>query len=91
MPNGCARSIPNTKYGSPFWDTCSEAEHRVPRIAYSPACLGVRQSLALLEGQRNVMIGIRNGETVYVPFIEAIRRDKPLDKRLVEILDELSI
>ena len=53
--------------------------------------LGVASVTALLEGQRNVMIGIRNGETVYVPFIEAIRRDKPLDKRLVEILDELSI
>ena len=53
--------------------------------------LGGALVTALLEGQRNVMIGIRNGETVYVPFIEAIRRDKPLDKRLVEILDELSI
>lgn len=53
--------------------------------------LGAASVTALLEGQRNVMIGIRNGETVYVPFIEAIRRDKPLDKRLVEILNELSI
>ena len=59
MPNGCARSIPNTKYGSPFWDTCSEAEHRVPRIAYSPAVWWVASVTALLEGQRNVMIGYR--------------------------------
>ncbi len=34
---------------------------------------------------------LADGKEVYVPFIEAIRRDKPLDKRLVEILDELSI
>lgn len=46
---------------------------------------------ALLDGQRNVMIGIRNDEVVYVPFSDAIRNDKPLDPSLIKVLDELSI
>ena len=46
---------------------------------------------ALIEGQRNVMIGIHNDEVVYVPFSEAIKKDKPLDKSLIKVLDELSI
>jgi len=46
---------------------------------------------AILDGQRNVMIGIRNNEVVYVPFADAIRNDKPLDSRLIKVLDELSI
>lgn len=33
---------------------------------------------ALIEGQRNVMIGIQNDELVYVPFSKAIRKDKPI-------------
>lgn len=45
----------------------------------------------LLEGQRNVMIGIHNDQIVYIPFIEAIKTDKPIDKSLIRILNELSI
>ena len=52
---------------------------------------GVGAIDAILQGQRNVMIGIRNNEIVYVPLIEAIRSDKPFDKKLVTVLDELSI
>ena len=37
------------------------------------------------------MVGIRNGEIVYVPLSEAIRSDKPLDRKLIKVLDELSI
>jgi 6-phosphofructokinase 1 len=37
------------------------------------------------------MIGIHNDEVVYVPFSEAIKKDKPLDKSLIKVLDELSI
>ena len=43
------------------------------------------------EEQRNVMMGIRDNEIVYVPFTEAIKRDKPIDKNLIRVLDELSI
>ncbi len=52
---------------------------------------GVGAIEAILQGQRNVMIGIRNNEVVYVPFSEAIRSDKPFDKKLIKVLDELSI
>ncbi len=53
--------------------------------------LGVGAIDAILEGQRNVMVGIRNNEVVYVPFTDAIKKDKPIDKDLIRVLDELSI
>ena len=46
---------------------------------------------AIQQGQRNVMIGVRNNEIVYVPLSEAIRSDKPFDRKLIKVLDELSI
>ena len=52
---------------------------------------GVGAIQAILQGQRNVMIGVRNNEVVYVPLSEAIRSDKPLDMSLIKVLDELSI
>src|SRR5574344_1812970 len=53
--------------------------------------MGVASIQALLEGQRNVMIGIENDKIVYVPFTKAIKNDKPIDKELVNVLRELSI
>ena len=53
--------------------------------------LGVGAIEALMEGQRNVMVGIHNDEVVYVPFVQAIKDDKPLDKSLIRVLNELSI
>lgn len=52
---------------------------------------GVGAIDAIRQGQRNVMVGIRNNEIVYVPFSECIRTDKPFDKKLIKVLDELSI
>ena len=46
---------------------------------------------ALVQGQRNVMVGVRNNEIVYVPFIDAIGKRKVMDKKLISVLDELSI
>ncbi len=46
---------------------------------------------ALLEGQRNVMIGDANDQIVYVPFSKAIKNDKPIDRDLLETLRRLSI
>ena len=46
---------------------------------------------ALLEDQRNVMIGIRNDEIVYVPFSKAIKNDKPINPELLATLRKLSI
>ena len=52
---------------------------------------GVGAIEAIIQGQRNIMIGVRNNEVVYVPLSEAIRQDKPFDKKLFKVLDELSI
>ena len=46
---------------------------------------------ALLEGQRNVMIGIKNDEIVYVPISRAIKTDKPINKELISVLNVLSM
>lgn len=46
---------------------------------------------ALLEGQRNVMIGIQNDEIVYVPFSKAIRKNKPINRDLLNTIKILSI
>jgi 6-phosphofructokinase 1 len=56
------------------------------------ACrMGAASIEALLDGQRNVMIGIRNDEIVYVPFNTAIKKDKPIDAQLMNVLHMLSI
>ena len=46
---------------------------------------------ALLDDQRNVMIGIKNDEIVYVPFTKAIKNDKPINRNLLDVLRRLSI
>ena len=53
--------------------------------------MGVASIQALMEGQRNVMIGIENDQIVYVPFTKAIKNDKPIDRELVNVLHELSL
>lgn len=53
--------------------------------------MGVASIQALMEGQRNVMIGIENDQILYVPFAKAIKNDKPIDRELVSVLNELSI
>ena len=55
------------------------------------SCTGVGAVQAIMQGQRNVMVGYRNNDIVYVPFSECIRTDKRFDKRLINVLDELSI
>ena len=46
---------------------------------------------ALMEGQRNIMIGDDDEKIVYVPFSKAIRRDKVIDRGLLDLLHRLSI
>lgn len=53
--------------------------------------LGVATIDALREGQRNVMIGIKNDQIVYVPISRAIKTDKPINKELIDVLNILSI
>lgn len=53
--------------------------------------MGVAAIEALREGQRNVMIGVKNDQIVYVPISRAIKIDKPIDKELINVLTILSI
>ena len=52
--------------------------------------MGVAAIEALKEGQRNVMIGICNDTLVNVPITKAVKRNKPIDKELINVLDILS-
>jgi len=45
---------------------------------------------ALLEDQRNVMIGVQNDKIVFVPFAKAIKNDKPIDPNLLHVLEVVS-
>lgn len=53
--------------------------------------LGVASIEALKEGQRNVMIGVKNDMIVYVPISRAIKWDKPINQELIQVLKTLSI
>ncbi len=53
--------------------------------------MGVASIEALMEGQRNIMVGIENNKIVYVPFAKAVKKNKPIDEELLTILKELSI
>ena len=53
--------------------------------------LGVAAIEALQEGQRNIMVGIKDDQIVYVPINRAIKWDKPIDKELINVLGILSI
>ena len=46
---------------------------------------------ALLDDQRNVMIGLRDDQIEYVPFNKAIKNDKPINRELLNTLRILSI
>lgn len=52
--------------------------------------MGVAAVEALKEGQRNVMIGVKNDQIVYVPIAKAVKIDKPIDKELLNVLTILS-
>ena len=53
--------------------------------------MGVAAVEALKEGQRNIMIGIKNDTIVYVPISKAIKIAKPINRELINVLTELSI
>ena len=53
--------------------------------------LGVAAIEALKDGQRNIMIGVKDDKIVYVPRHKAIHIDKPIDKELINVLNVLSI
>lgn len=45
---------------------------------------------ALLDDQRNVMIGVQNDEIVHIPFAKAIKNDKPINRELLNTLRVVS-
>ena len=53
--------------------------------------MGAAAVQALLDEQRNVMIGYDNDEIVYVPFVKATKKQKRIDPELIELLHMLSI
>lgn len=53
--------------------------------------MGAEAITALLAGQRNVLIGIRNGELAYTPFSKAITEKKPVKDADIELVKILSI
>ncbi|MGL4411810.1 MAG: 6-phosphofructokinase [Bacteroidales bacterium] len=52
--------------------------------------MGAASIDALLEGQRNVMIGIQDDQIVYVPFNKAIKNEKDINRDLQNTLRILS-
>ncbi|MDX9748087.1 MAG: 6-phosphofructokinase [Paludibacter sp.] len=53
--------------------------------------MGVAAIDALIDGLRNIMIGIVNNEIVHVPLAKAIKDDKPVNEQLLGVLQILSI
>jgi 6-phosphofructokinase 1 len=48
--------------------------------------MGVSAVEALIDGQRNVMIGVQNGELEQIPFTKAIKNVKSIDSDLLNTL-----
>lgn len=53
--------------------------------------LGEAAIEALMEGQRNVMVGVKEGQIVYVPFKKAIDHNKSIDRSSLDLVKILSI
>ena len=52
--------------------------------------MGATAIEALVEGQRNVMIGDDDEQMVYVPFSKAIKYEKSIDRHLLETIARLA-
>ena len=53
--------------------------------------LGAGAVEALKEGQRNIMVGVKNGEMVYTPFSQALSKTKTIKSSNIELVKMLSI
>lgn len=53
--------------------------------------MGVAAIDALMDGLRNIMIGVVDNEIVHVPLAKAIKDDKPVNEQLLGVLQILSI
>lgn len=54
------------------------------------SAMGAWAVIALKEGQHNVMIGMRNGEIVYVPFAKAIIKQPGSDRNYMKLIEVLA-
>jgi len=53
---------------------------------YLASKLGVAAVEALLDDQRSVMVGLVNNETVLIPFNQAIKHHKDINRKMLEML-----
>lgn len=53
--------------------------------------LGEAAIESIIDGQRNILLGIDNDKVVAIPFSKAIKNDKPVDPELLKVLKILSI
>jgi len=53
--------------------------------------MGAASIEAIMEGQRNVMIGVQNDEIVYVPFTKAVSHHKTINREYVNLVKILSM
>lgn len=53
--------------------------------------LGVAAVDALLDDQKSIMVGLVNKEVVHVPFNQTLKNKKPLNPRLLRLIEVLSI
>lgn len=53
--------------------------------------MGVASVEALLDNQNSIMVGMMNREIVHVPFNRTIKHHKDINRRLLEVLEILSI
>ena len=86
----------STVVGRLLADTNSLPEGKLEQVREKCDAAGKRFEYAflldaLMDEQRSIMIGIVNDEIVHVPFTKAIKDDKPVNERLLGVLQMLSI
>ncbi|MDD4960987.1 MAG: 6-phosphofructokinase [Candidatus Marinimicrobia bacterium] len=57
----------------------------------SASRMGVSAVEALLRGEKNVMVGLINGQIALTPLLKSVKEKKQLNRQLLELLDILSI
>jgi 6-phosphofructokinase 1 len=53
--------------------------------------MGVAAVEAVLDNQNSIMVGMMNREIVHIPFNRTVKHHKDINRRLLEIIDILSI
>lgn len=58
---------------------------------YLASRLGAAAVDALMEDQRSIMVGIQNQQVAYVPFSKSVKTHKPIDPKLLELVEVLNV